>query len=250
MMQLGSRVLFAFKWNFLLRSVVCSDEIWTWIFWHFLLNPLFQEIATQELANLQEQKVTPKIRCCVSCHRCTGLTWAWDWLFGWAVNRLAQPLCQTRWTSQEVNFYIPNTYSLLSMYSLYCIINIFNKDIWRWIRFCGGEPAWRVSGPARRDEEPDRWGKLQMEAGPADGRLCLQAAQRGRDQVESPHHHWPRQAGREVTSSSKAFYMKYSLRYGVASIARNNLVASAQNIQGAQVDYRISIFSLKCDLYI
>ena len=44
--------------------------------------------------------------------------------------------------------------------------------------------------------------------------------------------------------------MKYKFRYGVASIARNNLVASAQNIQGAQVDYWILIFSSKIDLCI
>ena len=34
--------------------------------------------------------------------------------------------------------------------------------------------------------------------------------------------------------------LKFLFRYGVASIARNNLVASAQNIQGAQVDCTIS----------
>lgn len=34
--------------------------------------------------------------------------------------------------------------------------------------------------------------------------------------------------------------LKFLFRYGVASIARNNLVASAQNIQGAQVDHTIS----------
>ena len=76
-----------------------------------------------------------------------------------------------------------------------------------------------------------------MEAGPAHGGLRLQAAHGGRLQVERGAQHRRVQARgkvrRDVDLGVKFHHVLFS-RYSMAMIARNTLVAAAQNIQGAQ----------------
>lgn len=77
-----------------------------------------------------------------------------------------------------------------------------------------------------------------METSTADGGLCIQAADRGGGEVAVTVLCYRGYAGGKVNKIQGTSGVQYIyhplLRYAIASIARNNLVAAAQNIQGAQ----------------
>ena len=74
-----------------------------------------------------------------------------------------------------------------------------------------------------------------MAASTANGGLCLQAADGGGGEVADTQQCTRRQDRGKVRLMMRGKQIIFFLlRYGIASIARNNLVAAAQNIQGAQ----------------